>query len=94
MHSGYFTTENSHAFRIICSTLCLTAVVIMNVYIARYTSDLTVKHYSFLVNSIEDAATKKYVMVHISKGTAAENFIMVNECCQISTCTAVKDWFV
>ena len=77
MHSGYFTTENSHAFRIVCSTLCLTAVVIMNVYIARYTSDLTVKHYSFLVNSIEDAATKKNVMVHVSKGTAAENFVMV-----------------
>lgn len=43
----------------------------------RYTSDMTVNHYQYLVSSIEDVMANENIIVHVVKGSSAEDYFMV-----------------
>jgi hypothetical protein len=43
----------------------------------RYTSDMTVNHYQYLVSSIEDVVADENIIVHVVKGSSAEDYFMV-----------------
>ena len=49
----------------------------MRLVVHRYTSDMTVNHYQYLVSSIDDVIANENIIVHVLKGSAPEDYFMV-----------------
>ena len=65
------------AYRMICGSILLIAVVANVVYTAIYTSQLAVDRYQVLVKSIEDVAANPAIKVYVTKGSATASYVLV-----------------
>ena len=69
--------ESTLPYRMICGCIFLAAGVLVVVYSAIYTAQLTVPRFKMLVQRIEDVSLNPAIAVYVTKGSPLENYLLV-----------------
>ena len=67
------------SYRTLCGCILLVSGVLMFVYSAIYTSQLTIPQYEEQIKSIEDVAANPEIKVYTTRGSTLTNYLLVSK---------------